>query len=124
MDAEFLCAVRHFYVEESYCGAALLEDHVAGAYLSKFAVGREARGEGLAQQLWQAVEQDHTAMFWRSRDSNPINPWYERNADGRCRVGDWTVFWRGLVLNDVPKILEYCVSRPTDFVESVDEPYS
>lgn len=120
-DTSFLDQVDHFYVEEDYRGAALLEEHAVGAYLTKFAVGREARGEGLAQQLWRAVEEDHPALYWRARDANPINQWYERKAEGRCRLKGWTVFWRGLDVDDVPEVLHACVSRPADFAEDAAE---
>lgn len=117
VDASFLERVDHFYLEEDYRGAAMVENQVEGAYLTKFAVGHEARGEGLAQQLWRALEENHPALYWRARDANPINQWYERKAEGRCRLKGWTVFWRGLDVDDVPRVLHACVARPTDFEE-------
>ena len=54
------------YIEKDYRGAVLLEEHPAGLYLSKFAVGREARGEGVAMELWREVCRNHEALFWRS----------------------------------------------------------
>src|SRR5207249_54320 len=39
--------VSRIYVEEHYRGAALVLETPLGAYMSKFAVGREAQGEGL-----------------------------------------------------------------------------
>jgi len=112
-----LAKVSHFYVERHYRGAALLEQQPAGLYLSKFAVGTEARGEGLAQELWDLACEIHPALFWRSRASNPINQWYERRADGRQLVGDWVVFWRGINVKDIPSVIRYCTRRKPDFVE-------
>ena len=60
--ATFASRVTGIYVEENYTGAALLETHPAGRYLSKFAVGTEARGEGLANELWRDVIRDHPAL--------------------------------------------------------------
>jgi hypothetical protein len=110
--------VTHFYVEEQYRGAALLEDHPSGLYLSKFAVTREARGEGLAQELWDIACKPAKAIFWRSRSSNPINQWYERQADGRHHAGHWTIFWRGIQPSHIPRVIRYCLRRKADFVES------
>lgn len=108
--------ISEFIIEGEYRGAALLEKHVAGHYLSKFAVGAEARGEGLAQELWRAVTETHGAIFWRSRKDNPINHWYDRMADGYHTSGKWQIFWRGIDAAQIPAVVEYCISRPEDFV--------
>ena len=108
----------HLYIESNYRGAALLEEHPAGLYLSKFAVTREARGEGLAQELWDASCKPAKALFWRSRATNPINQWYERQAEGRQHAGDWTIFWRGIRTAHIPRIIAYCLRRKPDFVEN------
>jgi GNAT superfamily N-acetyltransferase len=107
----------HIHVESNYRGAALLEKHPAGLYLSKFAVTREARGEGLAQELWDTACKPARALFWRSRSNNPINQWYERQADGRHHAGHWTIFWRGINPSHIPGIIRYCLRRKPDFVE-------
>lgn len=106
------------YLEPAYRGAALLEAHPAGRYLSKFAVGAQARGEGLAHDLWEAACGSQPAIFWRSRRDNPVNHWYEKHADGRQRCDAWTVFWRGVKPSHVPDVIEYCIQRPSDFQEN------
>ena len=110
-----LVQASDIYIEENYRGAALLESHPAGMYLSKFAVGTQARGEGLAQELWSHLRRDHVALFWRSRPDNPINGWYDQQADGRVRDVRWHIFWRGIRTTDIPAIIEYCRQRPEDF---------
>jgi acetylglutamate kinase len=115
--AAALRRVSRFHIEAQYRGAALLEEHPAGWYLSKFAVTREARGEGLAQELWDTACAPVKALFWRSRASNPINQWYERQADGRHHAGPWTIFWRGIHPRRLPGLISYCQRRPADFVE-------
>ena len=111
----FLDNVVHSYVEKEYRGAVLLEQHPAGLYLSKFAVGRAARGEGLAQELWRDVCENHPALFWRSAASNPFNSWYHNQADGHHRAGKWQVYWRGVSARDISGIIDYCLARPEDF---------
>ena len=118
VDDRFLGDVRRSYVEEEYRGAALIESQPAGDYLSKFAVGTEARGEGLAHELWQELDQNHPRMFWRSRENNPINHWYEKKAEGRQRTAGWFVFWRGIDPDRIAEIIAYCQDRPADFIEA------
>ena len=113
---ETLKEVSDLYLEENYRGAALLEPHPAGLYLSKFAVGTQARGEGMAQELWAAVVARHPAIFWRSRLNNPINGWYEKQATGRHYDEPWAIFWRGIDVARIPDIISYCRARPADFV--------
>ncbi|MCC5846630.1 MAG: hypothetical protein JJU29_00940 [Verrucomicrobia bacterium] len=117
-DPESLRAASDIYLETRYRGAVVLESHPAGKYLSKFAVGTEARGEGLAQELWQEACAPQPALFWRSRSNNPINQWYERHAGGHHREGDWTLFWKGVRPEQLPEIIRYALERPGDFVEA------
>ncbi len=119
---ESLFQATDIYIEENYRGAALLEAHPAGTYLSKFAVGTQARGEGLAQELWSHVRRDHPTLFWRSRPDNPINGWYDQQADGRLRDVRWHIFWRGIRTADIPAIVEYCRQRPEDFAPAPPPP--
>jgi hypothetical protein len=106
------------YLEKDYRGAVVLESHSSGKYLSKFAVGTQARGEGVAQELWDIACASQPALFWRSRASNPINHWYERHASGHHIEGDWNVFWKGISFQDLPSIIQYALDRPADFQEN------
>ncbi|MBP7274841.1 MAG: hypothetical protein KBA51_01400 [Kiritimatiellae bacterium] len=115
---ESLTGASDIYLESRYRGAALLERRTEGYYLSKFAVGTEARGEGLAQEIWSIVCGAHPAMFWRARPDNPINGWYARQADGMHRDQPWTIFWRGVHPSHIPAVIEYCRARPADFVSA------
>lgn len=112
----FLDSAMAFYVERDYKGAAILEPFGSLMYLSKFAVQVEARGDGLAQELWRAVTADHRAMFWRSSLRNPINQWYDRQADGSHRSGRWKVYWRGIAAAQIPDVIENALARPEDFI--------
>ena len=111
-----LDAVTTIYLDEACRGAVLLEEHAEGLYLSKFAVGSEARGEGLAQELWAEVCEKHPAFFWRSRIGNPVNQWYDRQADGYYTTDDWMVFWRGMSAESLPGLIAFCETRAPDFL--------
>lgn len=111
----FLDNVASAYIEQAYRGAVLLENHPAGLYLSKFAVGREARGEGLAMELWREVCGKHEALFWRSGVANPFNSWYHQQADGHHRSGKWQIYWRGISIENISGVIDYCCTRDEDF---------
>ena len=117
IDQSFFESVDQAYIEKEYRGAVLLEKHEAGHYLSKFSVGREAQGEGLALELWHEIEKKHPALFWRSNSQNPFNSWYRSQADGYHLVGQWQIFWRGVPSSSISSIIEYCCSREADFQE-------
>ena len=104
------------YLEANYRAAIVLEPHKAGFYLSKFSVGVQARGEGTAQELWEAAVADHAQLFWRARQANPIARWYNKLADGRHCSEGWYVFWRGVLPEHIPELIRFCLSRGDDFL--------
>jgi hypothetical protein len=106
---------EHTYVEEDYRGAALVLRTELGGYLSKFAVTREAQGEGVGQDLWSALCRDYSALIWRAKSNNPIRSWYERQCQGRFEAGAWTVYFRGLQPSQVPSAVELALGQPVDF---------
>ena len=103
------------YLEKSYRGVAILEPASVASYLTKFAVEPLARGEGLGQDLWQALTREQGPLVWRSRISNPIARWYAGVCDGMMRVNGWQVFWRGIQPPDVPGAIAEAVAKPHDF---------
>ena len=114
-DPTCLDRIDTVYLEKEYRGAALLERHPHGLYLSKFAVLQSARGEGLAQELWREITGNHPSVFWRARLGNPVNQWYEKQADGYHRTAEWRIYWRGVEPEQLPEIIAYACSRSEDF---------
>jgi acetylglutamate kinase len=104
------------YLETEYRGVAILEPSEVAPYLSKLAVEPLARGEGMGQDLWQALTRDHSALVWRSRPNNPIAHWYAGACDGLVRLPRWHVFWRGVSVDRVPRAVDEALARPNDFV--------
>jgi hypothetical protein len=107
--------IRDVYVEEGYRGAAVIAATSLCPYLTKFAVEREAQGEGLGRDLWQRLVEDHPRFFWRARPRNPINAWYAKVCDGMIRLPAWHVFWRGVPPGDVPALVTHALAAPSDF---------
>jgi acetylglutamate kinase len=103
------------YFESSYRGAAILLAQAPAPYLSKFAVEPEAQGEGIGNDLWQAILRDFPRLFWRGRPDNPINPWYQSVCDGMVRLPGWNVFWRGIEPSDIATVIAQAESFPPDF---------
>jgi acetylglutamate synthase len=74
-----------------------------------------AQGEGMGNDLWQALARDHAALFWRTRATNPIANWYATLADGVLRLPGWHVFWRGIPPRAIPDVVDEALARPEDF---------
>lgn len=108
--------VERIFVEENYLGAAILSQTPVGTYLNKFAVDRQAQGEGIGGDLWSVMTRDYPRFFWRARPSNPILTWYLKNGDGVARFPDWHVFWRGLTVDQIDPAIRYALAAPVDFL--------
>lgn len=66
------------YLCVRYNAAAILtlEPVLGGTpYLDKFVVSSSRQGQGSGQMLWECLRRDLQMLFWRSRVTNPINPW-------------------------------------------------
>jgi acetylglutamate kinase len=83
------------YLSESLRAGALVAAIGDFAYLDKFAILEDARGEGLARTVWARLIADHPVLYWRSRTENGFNAFYADECDGSLKRGPWTVFWRG-----------------------------
>ncbi|XP_067934757.1 N-acetylglutamate synthase, mitochondrial-like [Watersipora subatra] len=85
------------------------------AYLDKFAVSREERGNFNIEILWQQLKHDYKSLFWRSRHDNIFNNWYEARSDGVVKVGYYHIFWFGLSSADINTIVTQCKKLPDSF---------
>jgi acetylglutamate synthase len=102
------------YVEKEYRGAAILEPGPVAPYLTKFVVEPFAQGDGLGQELWQAITRDHPSLLWRCRPQNWVRKWYASVCDGLQRLPEWHVFWRGLDPERIPAAVADAMARPRD----------
>jgi acetylglutamate kinase len=114
--------ISRVYLEQHYRGAAILQATPLGMYLTKFAVDREAQGEGLGRDLWDAFVGDHPVVFWRARAQNPINEWYAKLADGLSKQGEWVVFWKGLAVTQLPEAIAWALAQPVDLAPPAPGP--
>jgi len=84
-------------LSESGRAAAIITVGVDGMpYLDKFIVTSEAQGEGLGAAIWQVVRARFPSLYWRSRNTNPVTPWYFQQADSSNRQGQWVIFTLGV----------------------------
>lgn len=105
--------LQRAYVSENYRAAVILADVDGEAYLDKFAVLDEAQGEGLGRAVWQVMREQTPRLFWRSRHGNPVNAFYQAEADGFLRQEEWKVFWYGIEdLAAVGHCVAHCAQRP------------
>ena len=94
-------------LSETGRAAAVMTEGVGGLpYLDKFVVTSAAQGEGLGAAIWQVVRARYPALYWRSRNTNPVTPWYFLQADSSNRSGQWVVFTIGV---DGPERRWQCV---------------
>jgi hypothetical protein len=107
--------VERIFVEENYLGAAILNQTPVGIYLNKFAVDRQAQGEGIGGDLWSVMTRDYPSFFWRARPDNPISSWYLKNCDGVARFADWHVYWRGIAVEGIEPAIRYALAASVDF---------
>lgn len=102
-------------IERDYRGGAIMTDAEGLPYLSKFWVSKEARGEGIARDIWEAMIVNQDRLFWRSRETNSFNRWYMKMCHGMQISGDWRVFWRGLDAREIPRAVKLAAKSPVDF---------
>lgn len=110
------------YLSESLRAGAIVA-HVGDiAYLDKFAILEDARGEGLARTVWAQLIADHPVLYWRSRTENAFNSFYSEEADGSVKRGPWTVFWKGETgLSGIEPKVEVIATLQPSFIGDDDE---
>jgi hypothetical protein len=106
--------VERIYLEENFRGIAVVRETKIAPYLTKFAVDRQAQGEGIGTELWSVLTRDVPVFFWRSRPTNPITPWYAKQCDGLARFPEWHVFWRGLPVGAIQPAIEHALAAAVD----------
>ncbi len=107
--------VMSIFLEENYRGGAIMTEVANLSYLSKFWVIKEAQGEGIARDIWDALGKKNGKFFWRSRLANPFNDWYIKSCDGMQVSGSWRVFWRGLETAEIQTAVDSAISVSQDF---------
>lgn len=73
---------RPFVCHSSYNAAAIITMEPVNngtPYLDKFVVSSSKQGQGTSHLLWECIRQDLGKLFWRSRATNRINPWWVGN---------------------------------------------
>ncbi|MGH8042485.1 MAG: acetylglutamate kinase [Rudaea sp.] len=108
------------YVSENYRAAMILTMEDGLPYLDKFAVLDDAQGEGLGRAVWQVMRADHPRLFWRSRDGNPVNPFYYAESDGCIKQPCWKMFWYGIHdFEIIARCGAHCAQREVTLTEEV-----
>lgn len=110
----FAAPALRIYLEENYQGIGVVRETPVAPYLTKFAVDRQAQGEGIGTEMWSLLARDFPTFYWRSRPANPITPWYAKQCDGLARFPEWHVFWRGLPPSAIESAIESALAAPVD----------
>jgi bifunctional N-acetylglutamate synthase/kinase len=107
------------FLSESLRAGALVANLEGFAYLDKFAILEDARGEGLARTVWAHLVDAYPQLLWRSRTENGFNTFYIEESEGSVKRGPWTIFWRGLDdFTEIAKRVEAIVELPESFLSS------
>ncbi len=114
--------VQAIYLEEHYRGCAIVAEAPFGHYLTKFATDPEARGEGIARDLWDTLRDVHPALAWRARSANPINEWYTKLAEGLLKAPPWWIFWRGIDPARIADVVAFALAQPLDLPAPPEAP--
>lgn len=89
------------------------------SYLDKFAVNPKNQGSGIADIIWQELQNSYNNVYWRSRSANPVNGWYFLRSSIRINLGYWTIFGYGKILpkdiNDICNKNIGIISIPASF---------
>ncbi|MCC7248155.1 MAG: acetylglutamate kinase [Lysobacter sp.] len=115
--------LHHAFVSENYRAAVILTEEGGVPYLDKFAVLDDAQGEGLGRAVWQLMRDAQPRLFWRSRHGNPVNGFYDAEAEGSVRQSRWRAYWYGLGDVDgdgiatIRACLEHCRQRPATLTD-------
>ena len=111
--------VSRVYVTGCYRAVAIIRTFNDMAYLDKFVVASEAKGEGLGKTLWNHINSEHQSLFWRCKPSNPINGFYFTHAAGCYKTKDWNFFWYGIDdFTTVSACFDFALSQPITLQES------
>ena len=112
----FINQDKEYYV--SGCSRALIaiSHYQKIAYMDKFAVKADARGEGLGNAIWNRMTADHKKVFWRSRPNNSINFFYKNVCDGFQKTNEWNIFWIGI--NNLDELTE-CIRMASNQPETI-----
>ncbi|KAJ7992190.1 hypothetical protein DPEC_G00275960 [Dallia pectoralis] len=112
--------LHSIYLSEGYSAAAIITREDVSShtlYLDKFVVSGSKQGQGTSQILWESIRQDLGKLFWRSRATNRINPWYFKHCDGSFVNDGWIVFWIGLAdIRESYELVEYAKGLPDSFL--------
>jgi len=107
--------ITDIIMDDSYQSFIILEQKEFAYYLSKFVVSIEARGKGIAMDLWEYVDSLNIPVFWKTKKTNSIHKWYEKISDGLIRQGNYIIFWKNLSYMEIPKMMDFILKRGTDF---------
>jgi acetylglutamate kinase len=109
------------YLSESFRAGAIITRLGDFAYLDKFAILEDARGEGISRTVWANVVGDYPVLYWRSRTENGFNAFYADQAEGSVRRGPWTIFWRGdSDFGRIASRVEVIAALPSSFIGDGD----
>lgn len=112
IDNYFDDPIDHIILEKDYSAIAIIKKLHTQYYLDKFAVSKNAQGNGLGKSVWCLIKKHYPSLIWRSTIENPINSWYFKNADGVQKNHQWVVFWYNMKPSTASSLFKEICSMP------------
>lgn len=112
--------IDHIILEKDYSAIAIIKKFSGQYYLDKFAVSKNAQGNGLGKSVWCLIKKHYPSLIWRSTIENPINSWYFKNADGVQKNHHWVVFWYNMEPSITSSLVPAICNMPKTLVTKCD----
>ncbi|MBU0535492.1 MAG: GNAT family N-acetyltransferase [Nanoarchaeota archaeon] len=112
-------AVYLAHSDDRYLGAIILTNPGMGEkihYLDKIVVSKEKQSNGTGKMMWNYMTEDLKCngkkLFWRAKQENPINNFYQSVCEGMQKVDGWNIYWIGLNPSELKEAIEYAITKP------------
>ena len=113
LNKNFFDGNKKYYLSSCDRAVIVMRYEEKAAYMDKFAVMSDARGEGLGKAIMKKMMLDHPKIFWRSRPNNNINSYYKNACDGFQKHSEWNIYWIGIEdLDELSGCIRYAIEQP------------
>ncbi|MFH1521015.1 MAG: acetylglutamate kinase [Candidatus Micrarchaeota archaeon] len=122
-DNYFDYPIDSIILEKDYSAIAIIKKFSGHYYLDKFAVSKNAQGNGLGKSVWCMIKKYYPSLIWRSTIENSINGWYFKNADGVQKNHQWVVFWYNMQPSITSSLVPAICNMPQTLTAKCDTLY-
>ena len=101
---------------ETPAGMIVTESFEGIAYLNKYTVVPDFKGNHVGSELWKWFADHHDKWCLRTRQQNSINSFYRKHAgEPFASQGKWNFYCKGLNEVEQQKAIDFMMKKPDDF---------